>query len=429
MLFNPSSFWYTGQTYRINPALGLPILAAVLNNAGHHCEVTDLEALQVAPDRLRQAFAAQKDRWPDVVGVTALTASSRGAQDTITAVREAGFTGSVLVGGVHVTLRPDDALSWGADTVVTGECEGNIVSIVESGTRGIVAGVSLPIDQIPAPAWRVHNPAPNSYGGNLPWLNKPELITMWSRGCPWKCVMCGNAVFGQQRTRYRPPVQIEAELRGLKAYGARSLFVYDDEMVGLPLPTGWAQELADRIEPLHLTWKTQGRCSHKHVTLDLLQTLYRAGCRVIMWGVESFSQPVLNAMRKGTLVEDIWHTLRLAKQAGIKNFIFTMIGSYKEGDDDLAVTAESLSKAYGEGLIDYRQTTIVTAMLGTELAAIQKREGWYVAPPECGPQAAQIYHDTPWLSGQRMLHWLREFERVCPVDSAGNRLAGAYAHA
>ena len=60
MLLNPPVFQYIGYQHRMNPPLGLPILAAVLRNAGHTAEVADLEALGVSPDRLRHVWAAQR---------------------------------------------------------------------------------------------------------------------------------------------------------------------------------------------------------------------------------------------------------------------------------------------------------------------------------------------------------------------------------
>jgi transcription elongation factor GreA len=181
-------------------------------------------------------------------------------------------------------------------------------------------------------------------------------------------------VFGHQKIRYRPPANIEAEVRDLAQRGIKAMFVYDDELAGVKQPDGWMSEIADRIGPLGMVWKGQGRCSQKYITPELMADFYRAGCRVMMWGIESFSQKVLDAIKKGTTPDDIWHTLRVAKAAGIKNWAFTMIGNYGETLEDLAITADALGKAYREGLIDYRQTTVVTALPGTELERLQKRK-------------------------------------------------------
>ena len=126
---NPSIYWYSGFQYKMLPPLSLPILSSVFRQAGHEAEVADLEALGVAPDRLARRWAEQRDRWPDVVGITGLTITQRGMQAAIKALREASFDRPIIAGGVHLTMNPQDGLDWGADLVVTGECEGNIVEL------------------------------------------------------------------------------------------------------------------------------------------------------------------------------------------------------------------------------------------------------------------------------------------------------------
>lgn len=419
MLFNPPVAWYQGVQYKMNPTLGLPILAAVLNVAGHDCEVVDLEALGYTPERFGQAWAGQKDRWPDVVGFTALSSQARGARESIAAIRQAGYTGKVAVGGVHATLAPEEVASWpGVDLVVRGECEGDVAALLQHHT-GVWLGTALPIEQIPAPDWSRHNPAITTYQGNYPMLTPPQSISMWTRGCPHKCIFCANEVFGRQPIRYRPPANVAAEMADLKARHVKSVFVYDDELLGLKAPDGWWQEIAERVGPLGLVWKGQGRCSERHVTPEVLAHAYQAGGRVLMWGVESFSQAVLDANKKGTRLTDIWTTLRRAKAAGLRNWVFSMVGMYGETDEDAALTCEGLRAAYAEGLVDYRQTTVCTVVPGTELHRLAVKEGWYTPAPESGPQMHQAYQNTPWMSAERIGYWVRKFDEVCPVGAAG----------
>jgi radical SAM superfamily enzyme YgiQ (UPF0313 family) len=96
-----------------------------------------------------------------------------------------------------------------------------------------------------------------------------------------------------------------------------------------------------------------------------------------------------------------------------------MIANYTETEDDLTITEEGLRKAYQEGLIDYRQTTVCTGMPGTELAEIQKREGWYVEAPNGGRQMLQVFNATPWLSVEQIEKWMRRFAEACPCPIIG----------
>lgn len=412
-LFIPPVWYYGDMHFRMLPTLGLPILASVLKQAGHYVEVVDLEALGVTPGMLRERFAAQKSAWPDVVGFTGLYIAAQGLRECIRALRDAGFRGKIAVGGAFATMKPSEPLLYGADLVVTGECEGNVVELLENGT-GIQAGRPARIEDIPIPDWDHFRPHIKDYYGNMAMLRPNPGISMWARGCPYSCIFCSNNVFGHQATRRRPPAKIQTEMEDLKKRGCRHIYVYDDELFGTKQPLGWMKEIADRIQALGLMWVTQGRCSKKFITPELMADARRAGCKAIFWGVESFSQRVLDAMKKHLTPADIWHTLRVAREAGIENGIFTMIGNYQETENDLQETYTALRDAYNEDLIQYRQTTICTVMPGTELERIQKREGWYQEPPNTGRDLLRPY-DTPWLKGERMQYWQQKMFEACPV--------------
>lgn len=406
--FNPPVHHYSAVHYRMNPSLGLPILAAVLEEAGHTAVVWDLEALKFKPYQLGEAFRTQKERWPDAVGFTCTTHNARGVRGCVTQLREVGFDRYIALGGPHVTLDP--TVDWGQDAVVIGECEGNIVDILEQQPTGIIPGKQMPIEEIPGPLWDRHRPIPTWYYGNMPRIDHPEGIAMWSRGCPHQCTFCGNPVYAHQAIRFRPPRQIYRDMHALKDLGMKSVFVYDDELVGAGRRQSlWLKETCARIAPLELTWKCQGRCSRR-LTEDVLQAMYQGGCRVIMWGVESFSDKVLTHMRKGITERDIWHTLRLARKVGIANWLFLMVGNYQETVRELAYTELRLKKAVSEGLVQYRQVTVCTPVRGTELYNTAKLEGWLVESPEGGAQMAQVFAATPWISKRELRYWKTRLE-------------------
>lgn len=414
-LYNPPVHHYAGVHYRMNPPLGLPILAAVLERNGHQATVWDLEAMLISPEKLAASYQRDPGEWPDAVGFTVTSHGARGARECVAALRKIGYRGQIVLGGPHITMLgrgPIDELgAWGADTWVVGECEGNIAQVYGQGLRGLVEGERAPIETIPGPLWGAHTPQPTSYYGNLPDVGKPEGIAMWSRGCPHNCIFCGNPVFGHQRVRRRPAEAIYEDMAALKALGARSVFVYDDELPGMPGGDDWLIEVCERIAPLGLTWKCQGRCTTK-TRPEVLEAMYRAGCRAVMWGVESFDPTVLAQMRKGITPDDIWHTLRASRDAGIGNWIFLMVGNYGEGPAELATTAAALGRAKREGLVQWRQVTVTTPVPGTELYRRGKEEGWLREPPEGGPQMAQVYQDTPWLKAREIRYWKARLESI-----------------
>jgi len=412
-LFNPPVHHYSGVQYRMNPPLGLPIIAAVLEQSGHEAHIWDLEALGISPQRLGQSYEQQRGRWPDAVGFTCTTHNARGCKECTEVLRDVGYDGYIIVGGPHVSINEDTALvplEWGADAVMVGECEEVITEVFEGQWLGVLNGVRMGIEYIPGPLWRNHHPQPTEYYGNMPRINFPEGIAMWSRGCPHDCIFCGNPVFHHQRIRMRPPERIYEDMSTLKELGVKTVFVYDDELVGAGYKQStWLRKTCERIAPLGLTWKCQGRCSQK-IDRATLQAMYNAGCRAVMWGIESFSERVLQAIHKGTTEDDIWHTLRLAHEVGIGNWGFFMVGNYRETGRDLAYTEKRIAQAAREGLLQWRQVTVCTPVPGAKLYDMAKEEGWLVEPPESGPQMNQTYASTPWLSEREIRHWKARLE-------------------
>lgn len=81
-------------------------------------------------------------------------------------------------------------------------------------------------------------------------------------------------------------------------------------------------------------------------TIDLdeitLKKLYKSGLKVIMWGIESGNNRVLNAIRKGTNVSDISTVLNNSKKAKITNVVYMMAGFPSETKDELLDTINFL---------------------------------------------------------------------------------------
>lgn len=101
--------------------------------------------------------------------------------------------------------------------------------------------------------------------------------------------------------------------------------------------------LAELLKLMRITWMCQLR-PMKELTAEVLQTLYDAGLRVVLWGVESGSQRVLDAMKKGTNVIDVKKVLTDSKNMGISNVTYIMWGFPTEIDAEFVQTVEFLQK-------------------------------------------------------------------------------------
>jgi radical SAM superfamily enzyme YgiQ (UPF0313 family) len=128
------------------------------------------------------------------------------------------------------------------------------------------------------------------------------------------------------------------EIETLRSMGAEHLWFMDDI---LGIKPGWLNRFADLIEErgLHTPFKCLSRA-------DLLlrpgeiEALARAGCESVWIGAESGSQKVLDAMEKGTTVEQVREAARRLKAASIKPGFFLQFGYPGEDWEDVQATLQ-----------------------------------------------------------------------------------------
>ncbi len=203
--------------------------------------------------------------------------------------------------------------------------------------REIIANPPYVIDdlgQIPAPDFR-----------DFPLEDyiSPEIILpfLTSRGCPWgKCAFCTHH---HSYLRYRGLGIGEClrQLRQLKGHYRARLFNFYDEMI----PPGRFRRLAQAMidEGMGISYSAYAKPT-KSFDAGLLRLIYRSGGRVIMWGVESASQRVLELMRKGTKIKEVEKVLQDSARAGIMNLTFIMFGFPTETEAEFHKTIAFLEK-------------------------------------------------------------------------------------
>ena len=120
-------------------------------------------------------------------------------------------------------------------------------------------------------------------------------------------------------------------------FGAEHLWFADD-IFGLR--ARWVRELAVEVEKLHaaVPFKMQSRVDL--MTIDTVRALRRAGCAEVWLGVESGSQKILDAMDKGTRVEQIAKARENLQKEGIRACYFLQFGYQGETWEDIQRTAK-----------------------------------------------------------------------------------------
>lgn len=193
-------------------------------------------------------------------------------------------------------------------------------------------------------------PTPNFNQFNLSNYYSEVLPIEFSRGCVASCTFCSETNYWVS-FRTKSVDQIIEELKsGIQNHQVKSFRVVDSLMNGnMKLLVGLAEKIIQ--EKLEIKWFGYCRINPK-MTPDVLNTLKKAGCVSIMYGLETGSQKVLNLMNKKVNVEDNYSVV---------------IDTFKSG---IRVEAEILVGFPGETLIDYFKTLYMLFCLRKYLSSV-----------------------------------------------------------
>lgn len=168
-------------------------------------------------------------------------------------------------------------------------------------------------------------------------LSRDKFTTMQtSRGCPWPCIFCDIPIFNEGKWRYRSAESVIEEFKVLQKQGVGSVYFVDDHFLLQPKRIEAICEGIIR-EGITVKWGVEGRVDS--VVQKLFPLMAKANCRIIMFGIESGSQKILDRLKKQQTLEQIETAVRNAKKAGIEIVHgFFVVGSPDETEEDMRKT-------------------------------------------------------------------------------------------
>jgi radical SAM superfamily enzyme YgiQ (UPF0313 family)/glycosyltransferase involved in cell wall biosynthesis len=355
--FDPK-LWEAQQPY---PPLGALYAAAMARSRGYRVALFDamlaesVDEWSAALDRHRPCFAVIYEDNFNYLTKMCLLRMREAALAMIDAAQARGIV--TIVAGSDASDHPDIYLNRGADVVIAGEGELTLVEVLNAlsdGTPGAldrVAGICLrsepgrhrrtpardiirDLDSLPLPAWDLVDVA--QYESI--WRSRHGYFSMnvaTTRGCPFHCNWCAKPIYGQRYT-VRSPEQVVEEIAWLKrTYRPDHLWIADD-IFGLK--PGWIVRFAELLQETDAAVPFKCLLRADQVTPEVAAALCAARCRTAWIGAESGSQRVLDAMEKGTQVEQIASATRLLHDAGIEVGFFLQFGYPGEMRDDIEQT-------------------------------------------------------------------------------------------
>jgi radical SAM superfamily enzyme YgiQ (UPF0313 family) len=256
----------------------------------------------------------------------------------------------------HYTLY----LDRGADYVIRGEGEQTLAELIKyldgkadygitdiaglayrDATGTIQTTIPRPVmkklDSLPFPAWELVDV--ERY--RQIWLEHHGYFSInmvTTRGCPYKCNWCAKPIWGQ-RYNVRSPQNVADELAWLREHIQPDHIWFADDIMGLK--PGWFQEFAAEIEKRDI--RTPFKCLSRADLLvedETVAAMRRAGAKTVWIGAESGAQKILDAMDKGTTVEQIYTARRKLGEQGIATGFFLQFGYPGETREDIGLTLQ-----------------------------------------------------------------------------------------
>ena len=333
------------------PPLGMLYVAGAIEKM-HKVEVYDYDIDIVNDEKLRHIIKSEK---PDIVGLTANTATIISAKSIAKTIREVNNL-PIFIGGIHATMDPEYCIKVNEfDFVVRGEAEYTVLNLInhlDDGRFEEVDGIWFKregkviknkdvtyidnLDALPFPARHlIKNPSayvpPNA-------KRLPVTPMMTSRGCPARCTFCCTKNLLGFKFRFRSAESVVEEVRHcVEKYGIKEVHLVDDVFT---LRKDRVLKIRDLMKEsgLDVDFVLFNGVRADQVDNEILYALKDLGVYSLGFGCESGNQSILDNIKKGEKLETIRNAYKMCKKIGFETWAFFILGLPGETKDTIKNT-------------------------------------------------------------------------------------------
>ncbi len=366
LLMTPLSTFMS--SYPNIPDLGLGYLATAIRKAGHRPYILGWNN-NLTTDEFKKYLA---DNKPDVVGIKVFTHNINAVLKTISLIKTFDRSITVIIGGPHPSASsPSETMTdfAEADFAFRGDSEIGLPAFMEliSGEDSFSSLDSKELDKIPGlirrengeikasppqfhvdlettglPAWDLIPPGDYNFyrieedGGD--GYVAPVIAT---RGCPLSCTYCSVSLVNGNKIRRRSNKSITDEIELLyNDYNVRQITIMDTSFLS---DKHMVKEFCELLIQKGLTVKWDCICDtliKNFYDDEILDLMYRAGCRKIIMGMESGADRVLKILKKSWHKAQFAEVISMMKSHNIKVQGYFMFGFPDETMEDMVETRD-----------------------------------------------------------------------------------------
>jgi len=362
------------------PSLNLASIAANIDENICEVKVADLVVKDSNPQKA--LLKILNDYNPDVVGFTAMSFQYQTALELARLTRNFSQNSIIVIGGYHVTADWENILTSEDknyfDFLIDGEGEVPFNQLVKSLVNGqdfsTVPGIIYLKDGqiqknsrpglIPPEEIKLPKRSARIFNNGFHIMGKPADVIETSRGCVYDCNFCSiRNMYGKSFRKFSFD-RIIADLEDAKKYGAKSIFITDDNIT---LDGKRYLQLCKEIvkAKLNLTFAVQASVRGFKKTPGLAKAIAQAGTKFVFLGIENASDTALEFMQKSNQLtsQDTVEVVDDLKKNGIL-VVGGFILGYPEDTKDTLLDNYHFAKKIG---VDILLFNILTPHLKTEL--------------------------------------------------------------
>ena len=396
------------------PSLGLAYIASYLEKHNHHVKILDCTAEQISLDLIEEKL--KKYDKPDFIGLTASTPLINNALEIAKIAKSLFPETKTILGGVHPSVLPGEVLSNpSVDFVVRDEGEETFKEIVEGKPPKDILGLSYKkvneatgntekvhnsprpliknLDEIPPPAYHLL-PMDKYYPAIGNYKRLPAMSLFATRGCPGRCTFCHRAFRGIVRPR--SAINIINEIKLLqKNYGIKEISFYDDTFT---LFKKVVDEFCDIItkEKIDITWSCFTRVDH--IEENLLSKMKKAGCHLILFGVETADKQIMKNINKNISLDQVIKVVKAARKIGIETRASFLFGNPGETKETIKKTIDFAIKLDPDEV----QFNITTVYPGTEMYNWANEKGYILTKDWNKYNMSEIVMELPTIKPEEL---------------------------